>query len=81
LSFSWQYLKMLKVLGLAPTRFEISSVRAFQSASSGLESLPCGYGFGPQQSWKELSRAVVLSRCTAGSTLAQLSRWPCSLTI
>jgi len=23
---------------------------AFQSASTGLESLPCGYGFGPHQS-------------------------------
>jgi len=25
-------------------------VLAFQSVSTGLESLPCGYGFGPQQS-------------------------------
>jgi len=31
---------------------------AFQSTSSGLL---CGYGFGPQQSWKELSRAAILT--------------------
>jgi len=34
---------------------------AFQSASSGLESLLCGYGFRLQQSWKELSRASILT--------------------
>jgi len=31
---------------------------SFQSVSSDLESLPSGYGFGLQLSWKKLSRAV-----------------------
>jgi len=31
---------------------------AFQSAKFGLELLSCCYGYRPQQSWKELSRAV-----------------------
>jgi len=34
---------------------------SFQSASFELESLPWGYGFEPQQSRKELSRAVIFT--------------------
>jgi len=39
----------------------VQFVRTFQSASSGLKSLLCGFGFGLQQSWKELSRVAVLT--------------------
>jgi len=33
----------------------------FPSGSSGQEFWPCGYGFGQQQSIKELNRAVILT--------------------
>jgi len=34
---------------------------AFQSSRSGLESMLCDYGLWPQQSWKEISRAAILT--------------------
>jgi len=39
----------------------VQFARAFQSVSSGMESLLCGYDSEPPQSWKELSRAPVLT--------------------
>jgi len=39
----------------------VQFVLGFQSATYWLESLPCGYGFGPQQSLKKLSRVLILT--------------------